>query len=252
MTVTVTRVDPIKVALEERSESFAKLLPKNYPVDRLITGALVALQVNPELRKCSTASLMTALAKVAQSGLDVGDTAHLVPFKGSVTFIPDYKGYIKLMCEAGARKVESREVRTGDEFIYRYGSDPKLDHVPLPGNIAPISFAYAVVTLRGGVTQFEVMSAAEIDKIRVTNSKQWKSGPLEPWYARKTVIRRIAKYIVKSPRLAIALSMDEDPNDTFDPTTGEVYEGAADPTVLMSRSDQTEPTERGDAWGEEQ
>lgn len=229
MTAIATKSPTIKETLEERAESFANLLPKNYPVDRLITGALVAMQTNPALAKCTRASLIVALSRVAQAGLDVGDTAHLVPFGDTATFVADYRGLIKLMVEAGARKVEAREVRAEDEFSYRYGADPLLTHVPGPNRKAPIVAAYAVVWLRGGVTQFEVMTAEEIDAIRRSKSKQWKEGPLEAWYGRKCVIRRLAKYVSKSPRLAVALSSD---GDVIDEETGEVLNVPADTVSL--------------------
>lgn len=230
-------VRTIKTALEERADSFAKLLPKNYPPDRLIAGALVALQLNPDLKKCSESSLVVALSQVAQAGLDVGDTAHLVPYGTTAKFVADYKGFIKLMCEAGARKVEAREVRQGDDFTYRLGADPFLNHIPGPDRKAPIIAAYAVVWLRGGVSQFEVMTAEEIDGIRRAKSHQWKTGPLEPWYARKTVIRRLAKYVTKSPRLAVVLAADpESVEGHYDAETGEVVNVPA-----------TEAIEPGDA-----
>ena len=104
----VTKKSSLKATLEERAPAYQRLLPKWYPADRLITGALVAAQANPDLVKCNPQSVAVALARVAQWGLDVGDTAHLVPYGDKCTPIADYKGLIRLMVEAGARKVEAR------------------------------------------------------------------------------------------------------------------------------------------------
>jgi hypothetical protein len=49
--------------------------------------------------------------------------------------------------------------------------------------------------------QFEVMTVEEIEAIRA-KSRSWAKGPLPAWYARKTVIRQLAKYVGKSPQLA--------------------------------------------------
>lgn len=207
----------LREGLSKFSASYLKLLPKSYPVDRLITGALIAATTNPALLKCSTVSVATALARVAQWGLDIGETAHLVPYGDKCTAVADYKGIIKLMCEAGARKVEAREVREGDQFNVRYGSDPEIVHIPKGSRQGAITHYYAVVWLRGGVVQFEVMEAAEVDALRKQYSKQWKNGDPGPWYGRKTTIKRLGKYVPKTPKLADALAADG-----YDPETGEV------------------------------
>jgi recombination protein RecT len=201
----------MKRVLTQMSDRFQALLPPNYPAERLIISALIAAQKEPKLYKCSQLSVTTALATIAQWGLEIGYTAHLLPFKADCVPVADYKGLIELMVAAGARKVEAREVREGDEFEYAFGSDNWLKHVPKAGSKAPIIAAWAVATLRGGTTQIEVMSADEIDEIRKKRSKEWKDGELTYWYARKTVIRRLAKYLPRNPRLQAAVEKDEIP-----------------------------------------
>jgi len=242
-TTKVVRTSPhaaLRAELERLTPSYERLLPKHYDPARLITGAMVAIAANPDLLQCDPKSVGIALARVAQWGLDVGDTAHLVPFGRQCTAIVDYKGYIRLMMQAGARKVEAHEVREGDEFEYEYGAEPRLIHRPLADRSRPITAAYAIVWLRGGVKQFEVMTADEIDAIRRAKSKQWKAGPLEGWYARKTVLRRVAKYVPKSGALEQALVTD---GAAFDPETGEVLTG--DVPALASGEDAVKP---GDAF----
>jgi recombinational DNA repair protein RecT len=126
------------------------------------------------------------------------------------------------MIEAGALKVEARVVREGDQFEYSYGIDSYLRHQPKPGSNAAITGAYAIIWLRGGVQQFEYMTAEEIDAIRKQHSKQWKSGPLPKWYARKTVIRQIVKYVPrKTGRIASLMKRDE-----IDPASLEAVEAS--------------------------
>jgi recombination protein RecT len=211
MTTAVTKAAPVaelRRALAQREEFFRSLLPTGYEPQRLITGALMAVGKNPDLMKCSPGSVALACAAIAQMGLDIGLTAHLVPFGQSCTPVVDYKGFIELMCQAGARKVEAYSVREGDEFAYERGTNEHLRHVPVTST-GPITHAYAIVTLRYGVQQFEVMTAAEIDSIRLEKSRSWKKGALTDWYARKTVIRRVAKYVPKTARLQAALAGDE-------------------------------------------
>lgn len=257
MTSTAVATKPreaLKQTLAGFLPSYEKLLPKGYEANRLVTGALVAATRNPELLKCDPQSIAVALATVAQWGLDLGTTAHLVPYGRSCTPVADYKGYIELMVGAGARKVEAHEVRQGDDFEFAFGTNAYLRHTPKGKLDAPITHAYAVVTLRGGVEQFEVMTAEEIEEIRA-KSKGWAKGQLPAWYARKTVIRRCAKYVPKTLRLTAALASDElepvaievtpetlaqlepkrTPGETalraggYDPETGEVTETVDDP-----------------------
>lgn len=207
--VAVSPRDKLKTTLAQFIPSYGNLLPPGYDPQRLVTGALVSVQRNPELLKCEPMSVATALASVAQWGLDLGTTAHLVPYGRACTPVADYKGYIELMVQAGARKVEAHEVREADDFEFAYGTDAYLRHTPKGKLDSPITHAYCVVTLKGGVTQFEVMTIEEIDEIRRLKSKQWSKGSCPPWYARKTVVRRCAKYVPKTLRLSAILEGDE-------------------------------------------
>lgn len=204
----LTARQQLKTELARFEPSLQAMLPKGYEAGRLITGALVAAANNPDLLKCQPSTIATALARIAQWGLDVGVTAHLVPYGSKCTPVADYKGLVALMVRAGARKVEAQVVREGDQFEYAYGTDAYLRHQPT-GSSNPITHAWCIVTLRGGVTQFEVMPVADIEAIRKQHSKQWKNGPLPAWYARKTVTRQAAKFVPQTAELVRALDEDE-------------------------------------------
>lgn len=222
----------IKAEIYKHNGYYERLLPKGYAPERLMTGAMVAIQANPLLLKCDPKSIALSLARIAQWGLDIGDTAHLVPYGTTCTPIPDYKGLIKLMLEAGARRVEAHEVYEGDFFEYELGAYPVLRHRPVaPGARGKLTHAYACVTLRGGAVQIEVMFAEEIDALRQQHSKQWKNGALTPWYARKTVLRRASKYVPRTARLSSALDGDEQVVYA-DATTGEILPPPAPAKVL--------------------
>jgi recombination protein RecT len=212
-----TPQDALRAKLEKFAPRLADMVPPGYGVGRLITGAMLAAHRDPKLLECTPISVAIALTTVAQWGLDVGVTAHLVPFNTKVkdadgterwqmtcTPVPDYKGFIELLTAAGARKVEAHVVRADDQFDYQLGTEPYLQHVPKAGSQAEIVAAYAVVWLRGGVTQFEVVPVAEIEAVRA-KSKSWAKGALPSWYARKTAIRRVAKYVGKSSQLRAVL-----------------------------------------------
>src|SRR5690606_31773760 len=103
----------------------------------------------------------------------------------------------------------ARAVRERDEFSYRYGLDEDVVHVPASGERGEIVAFYAVAKLRDGGVQFEVMSRADVDKVR-DSSQGYKTAvrfakpgqpPNTPWHDHyepmglKTVTRRLFKWL---------------------------------------------------------
>jgi recombination protein RecT len=240
-TALVTKRTELRTELVRYQPSIAALLPPGVNAETVITAALVSAANNTDLYNCTPQSIALACARISQWGLVPGVTAHLVPFGGTCTAVADYKGLIDLMVQSGARKVEARVVRAGDVFEYEYGLQPTLRHVP-KSTTGAITHAYGVVTLARGEQQFEVMTVDEIDRIRQDKSKQWKRGEVPDWYARKTVIRRLAKYVPKaSDRLLRVLSEDEVVADPPAP----VADPAPDSSALDSGSAASD--ERGES-----
>ena len=102
-----------------------------------------------------------------------------------------------------------------------------------------MSFVYAVAQLKGGGVQFEVMSRAEIEEVRKT-SKAGQSGPWSSHWeemAKKTVIRRLFKYLPVSIEAVRAVEADEKadrgevvtPSDVFDSTLVDKGEAPEEP-----------------------
>lgn len=199
----------LRAALEAKHADFAALgvQPKQY-----VQAALMAVVKEPKLLDCSPESVVLALMQCAQTGLEVGRTAHLMPFGRQCTFVPDYRGYIELAMATG--KVDSVRVRAvyeHEDFMYAEEvHGPVLRHVPrAQGAGGKIVGAYAIADMHGGRYKVEFMTAEEIDAIRTTKSKSWKSGPLTDWYARKTVVRRLCKTLPMTPKLHAALRSDD-------------------------------------------
>jgi len=207
-------------------------LPAGVRVDRVIAAATMATKVTPDLLKCTPESIVMAVARIQQWGLEIGTTAHLVPFNTKVklpdgkeeyqkicTPVADYKGLIELMVASRAvRMVEARCVHEGDHFVYRQGLNPQLDHIPCSDHKTRgrIIGAYCVLRLPFGSSVFEFMSIEDIDEIRIKHSKQWKNGPCPPWYAKKTVVRQGSKMVPKGSNVANALAvMAQDTQEEF-------------------------------------
>ena len=130
-------------------------------------------------------------------------------------------------------------VHQADDSSYGLGLHPDIHHVPASAaDRGPVSHVYAVAQLKGGGVQFEVMSRAEIEEVRKT-SKAGQSGPWSSHWeemAKKTVIRRLFKYLPVSIEAVRAVEADEKadrgevvtPSDVFDSTfvdKGEAPEG---------------------------
>lgn len=211
---------------EDALKYITPFLPEGADVKRVVATVLLAIKMDQTgaLKKCSPESLVIGVARIQQWGLELGTTAHLLPFKGIAVPVADYKGLAELMVASGAvRYVEAHAVYEGDEFTYRLGLEPKIDHVPATPRAkgAKITFAYCILHLPFARFAFDVMSADDIDDIRQRYSKQWKEGPLPAWYAKKTVVRQVAKLVPKNPRLAKALlTMEQERSVEFEMTPG--------------------------------
>ena len=185
-------------------------LPAGVDVARVIAAAQLAVMKVPAIGECEPKSVVLAVAKIAQWGLEIGDTAHLVPFGKECTPVPDYRGLVEMIVRSGAaRGVEARVVRQGDEFEYAYGTSKFIRHVPLAKSTAPITHAYAIANLRYQAFDFVVLDVEEIEAVR-TKSKQWSKGALPAWYAKKTAVRRVVNLIPKNAKLASVLSSVEE------------------------------------------
>ena len=199
----------------------ALALPKHMTSDRLARIALTEIRKVPTLAKCDQTSFLGAIMQCAQLGLEPGGAlghAYLLPFENrkkgitEVQFIVGYRGMIDLARRSGQIvSLTARTVHENDEFIYQYGLSEDLKHVPATGERGALQYVYAVAKLKDGGVQFEVMSRSDIDKVRA-QSKAGNYGPWQTHYdemAKKTVIRRLFKYLPVSIELATAVTMDE-------------------------------------------
>lgn len=223
----LAQLNSVKSLIEASKGAIASRLPKHVTVDRITRVALTAVNKNPELLECSRDSLMLSIMQAAELGLEPGGAlgeGYLIPFNNKVKvkgvevwvkqaqFIPGYRGLISLARRSGQiLSIEAHVVHDGDKFECCFGLDPRLEHTPdwdADGSGA-LKFVYAVAKLKDGGTQFEVMSKAAVEAIRLRS----KAGNGSPWktdyeeMARKTVIRRLFKYLPVSVEMAQALDI---------------------------------------------
>lgn len=220
----LAKTKSVRDLIQASSKQFAEVLPKHMKVDRLVKVACAAVSRTPQLAECTSTSLLLSLMQCAELGLEPGSAlgeCYLVPFYNSKAqvrecqMIVGYRGLIALARRSGAiLDIEAHVVREGDEFDYEKGLAPRLFHKPYAGDNrqALVVAAYAIAVLVNGHKKFEVMERWEVDAIRARSQAAdfgpWKNDFAE--MAKKTVVRRMAKYLPMSVELANALEVDAD------------------------------------------
>lgn len=223
--------------LERIKPRLKAVAPRSCDVDELIANVSWAVAQDQDLSRCSTRSLIEAVMEALAMGLDpsglTGDGT-LIPRRTKsggfrATFVPDYRALLKLaLAHPRIAHIEARVVRAADDFAIDFGAPNGriIHHRP---SIAatdgdPIG-AYAIAWFRDAPRPLaEWMTKAEID----ANAERGggfgtETGPWEtdwPEMARKTVIKRLLKYIpLADRRPANAPAAPRNPEPAGDPSS---------------------------------
>src|SRR5574343_1289268 len=232
MSTAVSTTQAAKPTLRQHLESPAfidavrKALPRHLTPDRFIRVAVTAITTTPKLAQCDQASFFGALLTLSQFGLEPdGRRAHLIPFENrrrGVTecqLIIDWKGLAELAMRSGiVANLHADVVREGD--LLEYSAGKLKAHVPWflrrdadkPAKAGDIFAVYAVAEFRDGSSKADVMSLDEVDAVR-NRSRAGQSGPWVTDYnemAKKTVFRRLSKWLPLSPEFRDALEADDE------------------------------------------
>jgi recombination protein RecT len=220
--------------LTTKRAEIEKMLPKHLNAERLLKVAQIAATTTPALLKCDVPSLIGAIGQCAQMGLEPNTVlghAYLVPFKvkrkrdlgngrsadewvDSVQVVVGYKGLIDLARRSGQIiSLTAHEVCKDDHFELVYGLDEKLNHKPrMDGPRGEIIGFYAIAKFKDGGHAFEFMSRYQVEQIMEGTQSKGKYGPWKdhfPEMGRKTVIRRLAKYLPLSIEFQTAVALDD-------------------------------------------
>lgn len=207
---TATAKDWLKKLADD---SLKDALPKMVDPDKFNRVALTTMRKNPDLFKCSPASIAASLVQSAQLGLTVDGVlgmAYLIPFKTECTLIIGYKGLIELVRRSGEVSTLAMEcVYDGDDFSYTLGLDPKLHHVPGDEHgvdDSKITHAYVAVKMKDGSTVFNVWSIKKLIAHRDRYSKgagrsdsPWRTAPS------KMYVKTIMRGLINSGRLPLSI-----------------------------------------------
>ena len=264
MTTALRPIDQFKTELKLMEPNFTPLLPANVSVDKFKAMVIAAVGGNPDLLKCTRASLWKACVQGAELGLSLNPTmgeADILPQRvGSemtAQFRPRYKGLMNLARRSGeVTSIRAVLVYENDEFEVIEGLRPDIIHKPSRSERGTLSHAYCVWLLKGvAEPQFEVMDKQQVMRVKARSPSgkngngPWKTDEEEMW--RKTVVKRATKYMpIALDVLAKAVAVDNlnESGTDFDITEdGEVIAEAIDVTAEPDYDDTTQVEEMEEA-----
>lgn len=215
--LTLTEKSMLEI-LKPKMADLVKMIGEDR-LKREASFAIQAVNANDYLKQASGASIAKALFNMALTGLSlnpISKLAYLTPRRVSGSWeailMPSYQGLIKLIADTGSvGLIYAYAVYQGDEFEQMLGTSVEILHRPHKKS-KNITHVYAVAVLPDGSKLVEVMSATEVHEIRAKSDSYrayadkkittciWVSDEAEMF--RKTVIKRISKYIPKTDRWA--------------------------------------------------
>lgn len=212
-----------RAQLQKMDAQLKVALPVHIPVERFMRVIQTAAASNTELLDADRRSLFEAAMKAAQDGL-LPDGRHgaFVTFNtkardGSwvkkVQWMPMIAGILKKIRNSGElQSVCAHVVYSNDTFVYAMGDDERIEHMPAMGNRGEPVAAYAIAKTKDGGIYREVMTHAEIERVRSVSRAATK-GPWVDWWdemARKTALRRLSKWLPMSSDLDELMRRDDE------------------------------------------
>ena len=198
-------------------QQIQRALPTGQGGQRLIRAAITSMQRNPKLAESDQNSFFAGLLSLAQMGLcPDGREAHLIPVwngksnRQDVLAIPDFKGLVRLAMESGkVSYIHADLVCENDDFVEDRGRivSHKIDRKNPRGRAYAV---YAFAQFKDGSEKAEVMSTDDVEAIR-GRSRAKDSGPwVTDWneMAKKTVFKRLSKWLPLSPEVVDAVEAD--------------------------------------------
>ena len=225
-------------------------------VSKEISFAVQIINKSKQLQEATMESKQSAVLNVAQCGLTLNPVmklAYLVPRwsrEGTQCCLePSYQGLVKLLTDTGSiETIQAQLVYAQDTFELNAGDfNNPITHTsnPFSSNRGDVVGVYALAVLKSGIKQAETMSIDEVYKIRET-SESWKAyqakkikscvwSDHEGEMIRKTVVRRIVKYLPKSEqfeKVANVIKLDESDYQASDSAKDYAYNLLENSTIV--------------------
>lgn len=205
------------------ADTIAKVMPSNFRMETLIHLAGVRVYGDEKLAEAfkTTAgklSLLRSLTTLARYGLvPDGTHAHLIPFKGVISAMIDYKGYVQLLYKEGCKLIDGAvvyqdpETGTGDEF-WVDRADGKIVHkLAFPRIGRPIA-VWTKVILPDGTEHIHPMTIEDVESKR-RRSNSFNNGPnqTDPDDMRlRTCLKNHIKWLPQRESLTSLVADDND------------------------------------------
>ncbi len=204
--------------LAKLKPQMALALPKHMNVERMTRLVLTAFSSNSKLAECSPHSVAAAIMTASQLGLEPGinGQGYLIPYKGTCTFVPGWKGLVDLANRGGRCTTWTGAVYRGDEFDYMLGDNPFVRHKPgddVAESYENLLYVYAIGRIKGqDVPVIEVWRKAKVMRhLELFNKVGEKHYALKDrmlnfeMYARKVPLLQVLKYMPQSIELTAAM-----------------------------------------------
>lgn len=200
--------------LDRMKAQIALALPKHMNADRMTRLAMTAFSTTPALQECSMQSIAGSLMVASQLGLEpnVNGQGYLIPYKGTCSFVPGWKGLVDLVARAGRATVWTGAVFAGDDFDYQLGDAPYCRHKPGDSN-GNFTHVYAIGRIKGAdMAVIEVWTRAKVERhLQQYNKVGTRHYALASennfeMYARKVALLQVLKYMPSSVELANAIT----------------------------------------------
>lgn len=256
--VTTSKIQTVREQMEKYKHLIIQSMPQYLDLPRITALFFTTLQRSPKLLDCTRESLFGALITATQLGLEVDSVtnqAHIIPYGDKATLIIGYKGLETLALRTKiVTRIVPRIVHDGDDFNYRFGLDPVLDHTPRHKS-KDMSHVYAVAHLASGEQEFIVMDKEAVNKIR----KRSKASADGPWVTDeaamwcKTAIRQICKILPNISPETQAMHRAVAIEERLDAGLPQNLELEADPNAVIQpdpKDDQAPKRASGKAEGE--
>jgi len=196
------------------------LLPSDMRPEQFRAALWLELTGRPDLHECTLQSLRECIVKAATYGLLPGRDCHFLPFRNRrgnnklATYVPNYQGIILALERTGkVRRAFAHPVHRGDSWEYDYFSDRPLHRpaVTMGKDPGPELFYYGAIQFHDGTFAVEIVTLEDLEAIR-RSSPAHEAGPWVDWpvmMKRKSAIKRVAKYVRLTPKVAAMLEEDE-------------------------------------------
>jgi recombination protein RecT len=213
--------------LTRMEDEFGKVLPAQIPAVKFVRTLMTAVQLNPQLLRCTRQSLLAAAMQAAQDGLlPDGRYGVIVPYNTKVgkkgeerweqhaQWMPMILGvYQKLHNSGKLRDISAHVVYDGDFFKYEMGDEEAITHSPpmFTDRGKPIG-VYAIAHTTTGVYR-EVMSLAEVEAVRAMSKSPQSPAWTKSWaeMAKVKCVKRLAKRLPLSTDDVDWLYREEEP-----------------------------------------